>query len=118
MGKELNIKHPMLLKTKTKKTYAVFFKTIHGARCSSVVECPLMVRWVIGSIPRELILFPTSAALLVNKRDLCFPVCGMVYVKDPFLLVGNINPYSSSNGFPLSLSEWSFTTCTKLNKMC
>ena len=36
-----------------------------GVRCSSVVEHPLMVQWVVGSIPRgghiELFLVPASA---------------------------------------------------------
>ena len=40
-----------------------------GARCSSVVERPLMVQWVIGSIPHggliELFLVPVSAQRLV-----------------------------------------------------
>ena len=44
------------------------------ARCSSMVECPLMARWVIGLIPVggpiELYLIPTSAPynqITVNK---------------------------------------------------
>ena len=41
-----------------------------------------------------------------NKgRGMCYPVCGMVHIKDPFLLI------KKSRGFPLSLSEWSVTIC-------
>ena len=46
----------------------------HGrrARCSSVVERPLMVRWVVGLIPHggstQLLLFPASAQRLVIQR--------------------------------------------------
>ena len=44
-----------------------------------------------------------------NKgRGMCIPVCGMVHIKEPLLLIGKISPCGGS-GFPLSLSEWSFT---------
>ena len=39
---------------------------------------------------------------------MCYPVCGMVHIKEPLLLIGKISPCGSS-GFPLSLSDWSFT---------
>ena len=37
-------------------------------------------------------------------------VCGMMHIKEPFLLIGKSNPCGGS-GFPLSLSEWFFTIC-------
>ena len=46
-----------------------------------------------------------------NKcRGMCYPVCGMMYIKEPLLLIEKSIPCSGS-GFPLSLSEWSFTVC-------
>ena len=46
-----------------------------------------------------------------NKyRGMCYPVCWMVHIKEPLLLIGKSSP-CGSNGFPLSLSEWSFTIC-------
>ena len=74
-----------------------------------------MVRWVVGSIlhggPIELFLVPASDPQLVYKcRGMCLPVCGMVHIKEPLLLIGKNSPYGGS-GFPLSLSEWSFTIC-------
>ena len=39
-----------------------------------------------------------------------YPVCGMVHVKEPLLLIGKGSPFGESR-FPLSLSEWSFTIC-------
>ena len=46
-----------------------------------------------------------------NKgRGMCYPVCGMVHIKEPLLLIGKSSPCGGS-GFPLSLSEWSFTIC-------
>ena len=46
-----------------------------------------------------------------NKgRGMCYSVCGMMHIKEPLLLIGKSSPCGSS-GFPLSLSEWSFTIC-------
>ena len=48
-----------------------------------------------------------------NKgRGMCYPVCGIVHIKEPLLLIGKsyCSPCGSS-GFPLSLSKWSFTIC-------
>ena len=39
-----------------------------------------------------------------------YPVCGMVHIKEPLLLIGKNSPCGSSR-FPLLLSEWSFTIC-------
>ena len=45
-----------------------------------------------------------------NKNcGMYYPVCGMVHIKEPLLLIGKSRPYSGGNGFPPSLSEWSFT---------
>ena len=74
-----------------------------------------MVGWVVGSIlhggPIELFLVPASAPGLVYKgRGMCYPVCGMVLIKDPLMLIKKSSPCGGS-GFPLSLSEWLFTIC-------
>ena len=44
---------------------------------------------------------------------MCYPVCGMVHIKEPLLLIGKSSPCGGSR-FPLSLSEWSFTICLTL----
>ena len=41
---------------------------------------------------------------------MCYSVCGMVHIKEPLLLIEKSSPCGGS-GFPISLSEWSFTTC-------
>ena len=47
-----------------------------------------------------------------NKgRVMCYPACGMVHIKEPLLLIRNSSPCSGCSGFPLFLSEWSFTIC-------
>ena len=56
-----------------------------------------MVGWVIGSIlhggPVELFFVSASAPQLVYKgRGMCYPVCGMVHLKDPLLLIRKSNP--------------------------
>ena len=75
-----------------------------------------MVRWVVGSIlhgvnPKSYFSFQPVLHDLCNKgRGMCYPVCGMVHIKEPLLLIGKSSPCGSSR-FPLSLSEWSFTIC-------
>ena len=41
---------------------------------------------------------------------MCYPVCGMVHVKEPLLFIRKSSPCGGSR-FPLSLSEWFFTIC-------
>ena len=41
---------------------------------------------------------------------MCYPVCGMMHIKEPLLLIGQSSTCGGS-GFPISLSEWSFTIC-------
>ena len=46
-----------------------------------------------------------------NKgRGMCYPVCGMVHIKEPLLLIGKSSPCGGI-GFAFSLSEWSLTIC-------
>ena len=46
-----------------------------------------------------------------NKGSgMCYPVCGMMHIKELLLLVGKNSPCGGS-GFPHSLSEWSSTIC-------
>ena len=44
---------------------------------------------------------------------MCYPVCGMMHIKEPLLLIGKSSPCGGS-GFRLSLSEWSLSV--SLNK--
>ena len=39
---------------------------------------------------------------------MCYPICGMMHIKEPLLLIGTGSQCGGS-GFPLTLSEWSFT---------
>ena len=41
-------------------------------------------------------------------RGMCYLVCGMMHIKELLLLIGKTSPCGGS-GFPLSLSEYSFT---------
>ena len=45
---------------------------------------------------------------------MCYPVCGMMHIKEPLLLIGKSSP-CGGGGFPLSLSEWYFTICLTYN---
>ena len=46
-----------------------------------------------------------------NKgRGMCYPVCGIVHIKESLLLIEMSSP-CGGDGITLSLSEWSFTIC-------
>ena len=97
-----------------------------GAGRSSEVEHSLMVRWVVGSIlhgvdPLSYFSFLPVLHDWYNKgRGMYYPVCGMVHIKEPLLLIGK-SSLCGSSGFPFSLSEWSLTICLTpytVDKMC
>ena len=71
-----------------------------------------MVRWVVGSIlhgvdPWSYFSFQPVLHDWCNKG---YPVCGMVNIKEPLLLIGK-SSLCGDSGFPFSLSEWSLTIC-------
>ena len=41
--------------------------------------------------------------------DIYYPICGMVGIKDPLLLIGKSGLYSGGSDF--TLTEWFFTIC-------
>ena len=75
-----------------------------------------MVRWVVGSVlhgvdPLSYFSFQPVLHDWCNKGSgMYYPVCGMVHVKEPLLLIRKSSPCGGS-GFPNWLSEWSFTIC-------
>ena len=94
----------------------LWFGLYLGAGRSSEVERSLMVRWVVGSIlhgvdPLSYFSFQPVLHDWCNKgRGMCYPVCGMVHIKEPLLLIGK-SSLCGGSGFPFSLSEWSLTIC-------
>ena len=83
------------------------------ARCSSVVRVfaygAMDRRSILHGEPIELFLVPSKCSTTgVTGRGMCYPVCGMMHIKQPLLLIGKSSSCGGS-GFPLSLSEWSFT---------
>ena len=89
---------------------------VQGAGRSSEVERSLMVQWVVGSILHgvDLLSYFSFQPVLhdwCNKgRYMCYPVCGMVHIKEPLLLIDK-SSLCGGSGFPFSLSEWSLTIC-------
>ena len=83
---------------------------------SSEVERSLMARWVVGSIlhgvnPLSYVSFQPVLHDWCNKgRGMCHPLCGIVHIKEPLLLIDK-SSISGGSGFPFSLSEWSLTIC-------
>ena len=100
--------------------YITFYNTTitthKGAGRSSEVERLLMVRWVVGSIlhgvdPLSYFSFQAVLHDWCNKGiGMCYPVCGMVPIKEPLLLIDK-SSLCGGSGFPFSLSEWSLTIC-------
>ena len=92
------------------------FVAAQGAGRSSEVERSLMVRWVVGSIlhgvdPLSYFSFQPVLHDWCNKgRGMCYPVCGMVHIKEPLLLIDK-SSLCGGSGFSFSLSEWSLTIC-------
>ena len=82
-----------------------------GAGRSSEVERSLMVPWVVGSIlhgvdPLSYVSFQPVLQDLCNKgRCMCYPVCGMVHIKEQPLLLIDKSSLCGGSGFPFSLSE-------------
>ena len=78
-----------------------------GARCSSVVRA-----FAHGAMGRRMILhgvdplsyfsFQSVLHNWCNKgRGMCYYVCGMVYIKEPLLVIGK-SSLCGGSGFPLS----------------
>ena len=87
-----------------------------GPGRSSEVERSLIVRWVVGSIlngvnPLSYFSFQPVFHDWSNKgRGMCYPVCGMVHIKEPLLLIDK-SSLCGGSGFLFLLSEWSLTIC-------
>ena len=77
--------------------------------CSKITYSP-KPEWVVGSIlhgvdPLSYFSFQPVLHDWCNKGcGMCYPVCGMMHIKEPLLLIEKSSPCGSS-GFPLSLSE-------------
>ena len=69
-------------------------------------------KWnVLSTSLKHYFLFQPVLHDWCNKgRGMCYPVCGMLHIKEPLLLIEK-SSHCGSSGFPLTLSEWSFTIC-------
>ena len=77
----------IILSNASVKTSFICISHCSGARCSSVVR-----EFAHGTMDR------------------CNDPSWWAHIKEP-LLIGKSSPCSGGSGFPLSLSEWSFTVC-------
>ena len=82
-----------------------------------------MVQWVVGSIlygvdPLSYFSFQPVLHNWCNKgRGMCYPVSGMMHIKEPLLLIGRSSPCSGGSRFPLSLfNHEKNVLSTSLNK--
>ena len=74
-----------------------------GAGCSSMVEHSIMMQCIIVSIQhgRPTKLFIVSASV---PHGMYYPVCRIVHIKEPLLLIGKSNPCSGTSRFPHAIS--------------
>ena len=69
-----------------------------------------MVRWVVGSIlhgvdPLSYFSFqPVLHDWCNNGRGICNPVCNIVHIKEPLLLIGKSSPFGGSGVSSLTIS--------------
>ena len=69
----------------------------------------LMMHLTYGSSDRSFMVNPLSYfSFEPVLHGMCYPVCGMMHIKEPLLLIGK-SRLCGGSGFTLSLSEWSFT---------
>ena len=82
----------------------LYFTLVEGVGRSSEAEHSLMVRWVVGSIlhgvdPLSYFSFQPVLHDWCNKcRGMCYPVCGIVHIKEPLLLSIRV-AYVAAAGF-------------------
>ena len=94
------------------------FYTYQHTECVCMYACVCMSTWCDGSSDQSLMVDSLSYFLFqpvlhdwCNKGyDMCYPVCGMMHIQEPLLLIRKGSPCGGS-GFRLLLSEWSFTIC-------
>ena len=96
----------------------------HCSQRSSVTRSEMRLRgkrvrsWCQGSSHRSFMVDPLSYFSFqpvlhdwCNKGcGMCNPVCEIVHIKEPLLLIGK-SSLCGGSGFPFSLSEWSLTIC-------
>ena len=81
-----------------------------------VAGCPLIAHVSLGQFllvdPLRYFWFQPVLYNWCNKGcGMCYPVCGMVHLKVPLLLIEKSTICNGGSRFPLSLSDWSFTIC-------
>ena len=100
---------PRLRTTGLKQKYSIPFK------CSLSNFGSVINSFALHHIPAALVhsllwIQPVLDDWCNKGCGMCYPVCGMVHIKEPLLLIGNSSPCGGSR-FPLLLSEWFFTIC-------
>ena len=66
--------------------------------------------WIDPSCGGPIELYIVTASAPQKLCGMYYPVCGMVHIKEPLLLIEKSSPCGDS-AFPLLLSKWSFTIC-------
>ena len=61
--------------------------------------------WCDGSSDRSFMVDPLGYFWCNKRQGICYPVCRIMHIKEPLLLIGKSSP-CGGRGFPRSLYEW------------
>ena len=95
------------------RNHKLVFNIMRGTKCRSVVQRPVMVRWVTGSLtmnPLTYFSFQPCSTTYVTKIVVCAILMWSGAYKRTLSAIRR-STRSGGSGFPLKLSEISFTIC-------
>ena len=98
----------MILSISASSIYNEVNTTFVGKYTVAVVELSLIVRWVVrstfhgGLVELNFSFQPVLHDWCNKGCGMCYPVCGIVHIKEPLLLIGKSSPCGGSR-FPLTI---------------
>ena len=69
-----------------------------------------LFKFIVKFLMKYILFIAQINPVEVIGRGMCYPVCRMVHIKEPLLLIGKSSPCGST-GFLSRYLEWSSTIC-------
>ena len=109
----------IFVKIELKGYFGIFVVVSRSSQCSTtgvtkaVVCAILSVGWLKGHFGIFLVVSHSSQCSMtgVTGCGMCYPVCEVVDITDPLVLIRKSIPCSGSSRIPFSICEWFFTIC-------
>ena len=102
---------PMTHRTMSKRSYhGATSRSWYTYHAAAIIVFTNPHCWSTGFLFHDHTFQPVLQNWCNNSHGTYYPVCVMMHIKEPLLLLGKSSRCSGSR-FPLSLSEWSFTIC-------